>query len=38
MNDLFIDSLGNLWVSSDAAPPGSCAGAFHPGICMFPHS
>ena len=36
--DLFIDTLGNLWVSSDAAPPGKCAGAFHPGICMFPHS
>ena len=38
VKDLFIDSLGNLWVSSDAAPPGNCAGVFHPGICMFPHS
>ncbi len=38
VNDLFIDSLGNLWVASDAAAPGMCAGAFHPGICMFPHS
>ena len=36
--DLFVDSLGNLWVSSDAASPGKCAGAFHPGICEFPHS
>ncbi len=36
--DLFLDSLGNLWVSSDAASPGKCAGAFHPGICEFPHS
>jgi hypothetical protein len=38
VNDLFIDAQGNLWVSSDAAPPGNCAGKFHPGICMFPHS
>ena len=36
--DVFLDSLGNLWVSSDAASPGKCAGAFHPGICEFPHS
>ena len=36
--DLYLDNLGNLWVSSDAAAPGKCAGGFHPGICMFPHS
>jgi hypothetical protein len=36
-SDLFLDSQGNLWVSSDA-PAGSvkCAGAYHPGICEFP--
>jgi hypothetical protein len=36
-SDLFLDSAGNLWVSSDA-PAGSvkCAGVYHPGICEFP--
>jgi ribosomal protein L28 len=36
-SDLFLDSGGNLWVSSDA-PLGSvkCAGVYHPGICEFP--
>ena len=36
-SDLFLDSQGNLWVSSDA-PAGSvkCAGVYHPGICEFP--
>jgi hypothetical protein len=38
VNDLYLDPQGNLWVSSDAAAPGNCAGKFHPGICMFPHS
>ncbi|HYS35525.1 MAG TPA: hypothetical protein VEO01_07800, partial [Pseudonocardiaceae bacterium] len=38
-SDLFLDSLGDLWVSSDA-PTGSvkCAGLFHPGICELPRS
>jgi hypothetical protein len=33
-SDLFIDSAGNLWISSDA-PAGqvSCGGQYHPGIC-----
>jgi hypothetical protein len=37
--DVFIDSAGDLWVSSDA-PTGAvkCGGAYHPGICEFPHS
>ena len=36
-SDLFLDSQGNLWVSSDA-PAGSvkCGGVYHPGICEFP--
>lgn len=36
--DLFLDSLGDLWVSSDAPAGSSCGNAYHPGICEFPHS
>ena len=36
--DLFLDSLGDLWVSSDAPLGSLCAGAPHPGICEFPHA
>jgi hypothetical protein len=36
--DLYLDSAGDLWVSSDD-PIGStaCGGRYHPGICEFPH-
>ena len=34
-SDLFIDSAGDLWVSSDAPGFDYCAGAYHPGICEF---
>jgi len=35
--DLFLDSAGDLWISSDAPSGSTCGGAFHPGICEFPH-
>jgi hypothetical protein len=36
--DVYLDSAGNLWVSSDD-PAGvtACGGHYHPGICEFPH-
>ncbi len=36
--DLFLDSAGSLWVSSDAPNGAKCAGVFHPGICEFVHA
>ncbi len=36
--DLFLDTLGDLWVSADAPAGSSCGKAYHPGICEFPHS
>ena len=39
--DLFLDSAGDLWISSDAPPGSKCGvgvGSFHPGICEFAHS
>lgn len=36
--DLFLDSTGDLWISSDAPLGSKCGGVFHPGICEFAHS
>jgi hypothetical protein len=36
--DLFLDSAGDLWISSDAPLGSKCGGVFHPGICEFAHS
>jgi hypothetical protein len=38
--DMYIDPSGNLWVSSDNGnnTVTRCGGAYHPGICMFPHA
>jgi hypothetical protein len=36
--DVFLDSAGDLWISSDAHTGSQCGGVLHPGICEFPHS
>jgi hypothetical protein len=40
IDDLYLDSEGDLWVSSDngANQFTQCAHHYHPGICMFPAS